>query len=64
MATFVYYCEPCDHEFETEHPIDAVKGANCDKCGKRTVNRLIAGSSFVLKGEGWAKDLYTKKEST
>lgn len=58
--TYTYECELCNHEFETEHSINAPKGAECPKCGKRTENRLISGSSFQLVGGGWAKDLYHK----
>jgi putative FmdB family regulatory protein len=60
MATYTYKCSPCEHEFEVEHPVTAAKGSECPKCGARTEERLIAGSNFVLVGDGWAKDLYHK----
>jgi putative FmdB family regulatory protein len=59
MALYLYQCVPCDLGFEVDHPITQPKGADCPKCKERTEVRLIAGSSFVLKGDGWAKDLYS-----
>jgi putative FmdB family regulatory protein len=60
MALYDYKCDACGHEFETEHPMSAPAGADCTKCGEHTENRLIGGTSFLLKGDGWAKDLYHK----
>lgn len=60
MATYDYKCDACEHVFETEHPMSASPGADCPKCGKRTENRLISGTNFLLVGDGWAKDLYHK----
>jgi len=63
MATYDYKCDECGHEFECDHPISKEPGADCPQCGKFTSHRLISGgSNFVLKGEGWAKDLYAKKQ--
>ncbi|AKF05314.1 Hypothetical protein DB32_002463 [Sandaracinus amylolyticus] len=32
----------------------------CPKCGAEKAKRLISGGNFMLKGEGWYKDLYHK----
>lgn len=61
MAIYDYKCDKCELEFEANHPISAPAGADCPKCNEHTVNRLIGGTSFVLKGDGWAKDLYAKE---
>jgi len=70
MPTYVYEC-PVHGEFEVEQKITDPKLWGCPKeikdwlvpwrtatCGE-PVERLIAGgTSFVLKGSGWAKDGY------
>ena len=62
MPCYVYGCRVCDNEFEVEQSISAKPEAECPRCRIYTRNRLIAGgSSFVLKGDGWAKDLYSSK---
>jgi len=41
---------------EREEPTEA-----CPKCGDTGKERLVStGTSFVLKGSGWAKDRYSK----
>lgn len=32
----------------------------CPKCGEPKAKRLISGGNFLLKGDGWYKDLYHK----
>jgi putative FmdB family regulatory protein len=53
MPTYEYECKSCKHEMEIVQKIteDALK--KCPKCGKDTLNRLISGSGFQLKGTGW-----------
>lgn len=60
MPTYLYGCRVCSNEFEVEQSISAKAEAECPRCRIFTRNRLIAGASFVLKGDGWAKDLYSK----
>ncbi len=60
MPTYAYGCRVCSNEFEIEQSIKDEPMAECPKCRIYTKNRLIVGSSFVLKGDGWAKDLYSK----
>ncbi len=60
MPTYGYGCKVCGHEFEIEQSIKDEPHTECPKCRVYTRNRLIIGSSFVLKGDGWAKDLYSK----
>jgi putative FmdB family regulatory protein len=64
MPMYTYSCN-CGCEFEIEQSIKAEKGADCPECGGRTVMRLIAPSTFVLRGDGWAKDGYagSKKDA-
>ena len=60
MPTYEYRCDACSHEFETFQSIKADRLTECPECGKPTLERLISGGSFQLKGDGWYKDLYSK----
>lgn len=57
-----YQCKTCNHEFITEHSIKAEPLVRCPKCDKFSLQRMISNVSFVLKGDGWAKDLYSKNK--
>ncbi len=61
MPTYEYACEneKCQHCWETVQSMkdDALK--ECPVCKEQTAKRLISGSSFVLKGGGWASTNYS-----
>jgi putative FmdB family regulatory protein len=45
--------------------VQSIKDAplkDCPECGKPGLERLISASSFQLKGSGWYKDAYSKRE--
>lgn len=58
MPLYDFKCEECEHAFEViqkhsdNHP-------QCIKCGKST-KKIISNTSFILKGDGWYKDGYSK----
>lgn len=60
MATYIYECSICG-EFEATHSMKDVL-EECPKCKEENrispVKRLIAPSSFVLLGGGWAREGY------
>ncbi len=58
MPTYEYRCKKCKHEFERFQKITDEPVKKCPKC-KGDVERLVSGSSFLLKGSGWYKDGYT-----
>lgn len=59
MPTYDYKCLCCSNEFEVTQSIKDSPGASCPKCLVWGVNRLISGgTSFTLKGGGWAADNY------
>jgi len=61
MPTYEYGCSICNVEFEVQQSIKEEKGAECPRCKVFTCNRLISkGTSFSLKGAGWAADNYSK----
>jgi putative FmdB family regulatory protein len=59
MPTYEYRCEACSHELEAFQSIKDAKLTKCPKCGRKKLERLISGTSFQLKGDGWYKDLYS-----
>jgi putative FmdB family regulatory protein len=59
MPTYEYACKYCGHNFETVMSIKDDIIAECPKCFMKGSNRLISsGTSFSLKGSGWAADNY------
>ena len=61
MPTYPYTCTSCNNEFEVEQRITAEPLVVCEACNQPTLKRLIANTSFTLRGGGWASDLYSKK---
>lgn len=60
MPTYPYQCEACGNEFEIEQRITDEPLKHCENCGTRFgLKRLISNTSFVLRGNGWANDLYS-----
>lgn len=58
--TYEYHCAVCNHDFEATQSIKDDPHAECPKCKVVSNKRLISCTNFVLKGDGWAKDLYSK----
>lgn len=61
MPIYRYRCDACKKEFEINEPkindnrvIECIAQKGCGGAAKR----LIARSSFSLKGKGWFKDGY------
>lgn len=59
MPTYVYRCKSCRKEFEVEQRITEPALTDCQFCEGK-IERLISGSSFVLKGTGWYKTDYAR----
>lgn len=60
--TYTYECTTCKNEFEIEQSIKATPMTTCPSCSNDTLKRLITNGNFVLKGDCWAKDLYSSKK--
>jgi len=67
MPIYEFYCEKCDCTVEKMQSFDSPvpgcpteKGKADKECG---LKRIISKSSFRLKGEGWYKDGYAKKDA-
>ena len=60
---YEYECEECNVIMEVYQSINEPKLETyfCKKCNKETnVHRIIRCSTFLLKGDGWAKDGYCR----
>tara|TARA_R110000824_G_scaffold52735_4_gene146523 strand:- start:637 stop:828 length:192 start_codon:yes stop_codon:yes gene_type:complete len=63
MPIYVYECENCKIVREEIQKYSDDILTDCEECeSEDTLHRLIEMSSFHLKGGGWYKDGYTKKE--
>lgn len=59
MPTYEMECQSCGNKLEI---LQKVKDPNPDcSCGAGSMKKLISKTSFSLKGDGWARDLYTKR---
>jgi putative FmdB family regulatory protein len=59
VPVYEYECPECKKTFELEQKISEPARTECiEKHCDGKVRRLIAGSSFVLKGSGWFRDGY------
>ena len=61
MPLYEYRCRKCGREFEEMQRITEPPIRKCPDCGRRTVERLISATSFVLKGSGWYATDYARK---
>lgn len=59
MITYTYECKKCNLIVEYEQSIKDDPKTTCPLCNKETLKRLITNGNFILKGDGWAKDLYS-----
>ena len=67
MPLYRYRCINCEIDFEkimsiTEKCDDKTQ-VLCPSCGSIEVIPLLSKTSFSLKGEGWYKDGYQKKDN-
>lgn len=60
MITYEYECGCCGNVLEVQQSIKDDPLKECPKCKVCALQRLISkNTTFVLKGDGWAKDLYS-----
>jgi putative FmdB family regulatory protein len=63
MPVYEYECGACGHRFEEQQRMADAPIKKCPKCKKKKVERLISATSFILKGGGWYKDLYSSPKA-
>jgi putative FmdB family regulatory protein len=61
MPTYEYQCQKCGKQFEYVQKISDAPKKKCEACSGK-LERLISGGSFILKGGGWYKDLYSSSK--
>ena len=61
MPTYEYRCDKCGKTFEVFQRITDDPVEKCQDCGGK-VQRLVNATNFILKGSGWYKTDYGKKE--
>ena len=57
--TYDYYCIVCEKSLEIEQSIKDDPIKTCPHCLVSCLKRQISCGNFILKGSGWAKDLYS-----
>ena len=63
MPIYVLKCEDCKHEFDCfQKNINEDVKYVCSKCKSTNIKKIVAQTSFILKGSGWARDNYTKNQ--
>ena len=62
MITYEYECknEVCKNVFEFKQRINDERLKECPICNGEVQRLISSNTSFILNGEGWAKDLYHK----
>jgi len=66
MPVYVYECPNCKSTWKIEYKVEErdIWTHLCNKCNTKDMShvmkRIIAPTSFILKGSGWAKDGYSK----
>ena len=67
MPLYRYRCANCEIDFEKimsiKEKCDEETQALCPSCGCGELVPLLSKTSFSLKGEGWYKDGYQKKDN-
>ncbi|MBI2441388.1 MAG: zinc ribbon domain-containing protein [Lentisphaerae bacterium] len=59
MPTYEYECRSCQHQFELFQSITAKPIAQCPRCHKAKVRRLIGrGAGVIFKGSGFYQTDY------
>ena len=61
MPYYEYQCPRCARRTEVFHSIKEDPVQTCVVCN-RPMERTISLSTFVLKGDGWAVDGYSKSQ--
>lgn len=62
MPTYEYFCENCNLLDEKQHSIKENPTFNCPSCDGEMSRVIASNTSFILKGQGWARDGYGNKK--
>ena len=63
MPIYKFKCSACEYEFTVIRKMSDTEDVLCENCSSCLTNKVIAKSSFTLKGSGWYKDGYSSNSS-
>tara|TARA_B100001094_G_scaffold51531_1_gene47021 strand:+ start:2599 stop:2799 length:201 start_codon:yes stop_codon:yes gene_type:complete len=61
MPIYKFKCDCCGYEFTVIRKMSDDGEVICENCGSNLTNKMLARTSFSLKGSGWYKDGYSPK---
>lgn len=64
MPSYDYECPKCGSVEEVEHSIRDEPEVVCSMCHEKKKRLISKNTTFVLVGDGWAKNGYDKKTSS
>lgn len=53
MPIYEYRCTNCGFEKEYLQKLTDAPITECERCGRRTMSKLVSAAGFQLKGSGW-----------
>lgn len=63
MPIYEYECSQCHQTSDALQKVDDPAPETCPRCGAPgTLSRKLSRTSFVLKGDGWYRDLYSSSK--
>jgi putative FmdB family regulatory protein len=64
MPIYEYKCKKCGYKFEQLQKVTEKPLCVCPKCKKKQLVKLVSGTNFQLKGNGWyVTDFKDKKKN-
>ncbi len=61
MPTYSYICAACQHDWEVDQKINDEPIRVCPYCAEAEAKRQIGRTTFLLQGNGWYSDGYSRK---
>jgi putative FmdB family regulatory protein len=64
---YEYHCEACDKVIDIEMSLKVMQSNPeilCPDCAQKMHRQISSNCTFMLKGEGWAKDGYSSSKGT
>lgn len=62
MPIYKFKCDSCGHEFTVIRKMSEDSDVICENCSSSLTNKLVAKTTFALKGSGWYKDSYSNSK--
>ena len=60
MPIYEYVCQACGHDLEALQKLSDAPLAECPKCGKAELKKMVSAAGFRLKGAGWYETDFKK----